>query len=455
MKKITLLSIIVLSVFQITKAQLVISKPNLGFTQACASPSFNSYNVTFIFSPDTGVNPTNQFILELSDATGDFSDAEVVFTSTAGSITTSPATVSFALPTDASGEAYRVRVKSTDPLASSTPSDPFSAYYKAQDSPFTINNLIGEAVYCSGSSYLLTIDNPGSPLNDSPLNYPGLAFNWYKEVTATTSVFVDSGESLLVTEPGTYFVETDYGSCTSNSYSNRVTVSEASAGGDELSINSSLGNPYCAADGPTVLSAVNADTYQWYLNGEEISGAVNQNYETNESGNYTVSLDLGDCNATASIDLVNTDFSSSTNIDEGDVMLNEDETITLEVTTEAVNPVFEWYLGNSIIPGANGNSYEISSQGNYKVVITQTSGCISSHEFSFNVIEAFPDVSDIPNVVSPNGDGINDTWVIPQNYVSGTGTQVIIISAQGKVVLDTKTYQNNWPSSDFNFSNVN
>lgn len=455
MKKITILSFIVLSAIQIAKAQIVIGKPNLGFTQACASPSFNTYNVTFIFSPDSGLSGSNQFIVELSDSNGDFSNPEVVYTSAAGSITVSPASISFSLPIDASGEAYRVRVKSTSPVATSTPSDPFPGYYKAQDSPFTINNLIGTAVYCAGSSYLLTIDNPGGPLNDSPLNYPGLVFNWFKEVTETTSVFVASGETLSVSEPGTYFVETDYGSCTSNSYSNRVTVSEASTSGSDLTINSSLGNPYCQADGPTLLSAVNAEAYQWYLDGNEINGAVNQTYQTNESGTYTVSLDLGDCNATATIDLVTTDFTSSTNISEGDVILNEDETVYIEVTTSADNPQFEWFVGNSPIAGATENSYEISNQGNYKVVVTQTIGCISSHEFNFNVIEAFPDVSDIPNIVSPNGDGINDTWVIPQAYVSGTGTQVVIISAQGKVVLDTKEYQNNWPSNNTNLSNVN
>lgn len=455
MKKITLISFIVFSVIQITKAQIVISKPNLGFTQACASPSFNSYNVTFIFSPESGLNASNQFVLELSDGEGDFSNSIVIFTSASGSITTSPATISFSLPVETSGEAYRVRVKSTAPVASSTSSDPFPAYYKAQDSPFTINNLIGTAVYCSGSSYLLTIDNPGGPLNDSPLNYPGLAYNWYKEITETTSVFVASGESLSVSEPGTYFVETDYGTCTSNSYSNRVEVSEASSGGEELSINSSLGNPYCASDGPTLLSALNAVSYQWYLDGEEISGATSQTYETNESGNYTVSIDLGDCSATASIDLVNTDFTSSVNVSEGEIMLDEDETIYIEVTTTASNPTFEWYLGDILIVGETSNSYEITSQGNYKVVVTQTTGCVSSHEFSFNVMEAFPDVSDIPNIVTPNGDGINDTWVIPQPYVSGTGTQVVIISAQGKVVLDTQEYQNNWPDNNFDFNKVN
>ena len=36
-------------------AQIVIGTPSLGFSQACAGPSFNTYNVTFTFSPETSL----------------------------------------------------------------------------------------------------------------------------------------------------------------------------------------------------------------------------------------------------------------------------------------------------------------------------------------------------------------------------------------------------------------
>ena len=70
-------------------------------------------------------------------------------------------------------------------------------------------------------------------------------------------------------------------------------------------------------------------------------------------------------------------------------------------------------------------------------------------------INPFPEVENIPNLISPNGDGINDTWVIPATYVSGSNTEVIIYSSQGKIVLSTKDYLNNWPEDDLNLSSVN
>lgn len=435
-------------------AQIVISKPNLGFTQACASSSFNTYDVTFSFSPDSGLGASNQFIIELSDENGSFSNSTTVYTSSAGSITGSPATISFSMPTETAGESYKLRVKSTAPAATSSSSDAFAAYYKVQDSPFTINNLIETGVFCQGGSYLLTIDNPGGAMNDSPLQYPNLTFNWFKETSPTTSVFVASGESLEVNAEGTYFVETNYGTCTSNSFSNRVTVSEASSGTTSSSISSSLGNPYCSTNGPTTLSAIKGNAYQWFKDGEEISGATSQMYETNEAGKYDVRITLESCTASASITLINTDFTSEIDVDENN-RLATGERLMVNVTTTAVNPVFEWYFNDTRIADANENNYEVTEQGNYKVKITQTEGCNASQEFSFRVTEPFPDVANIPNVITPNGDGVNDTWVIPQEFVSGTNTQVTLISAHGKIIFDTTDYQNNWPENELNFKDVN
>ncbi|GAA3566483.1 gliding motility-associated C-terminal domain-containing protein [Snuella lapsa] len=452
---IKIVAILFLCFTETIEAQLVISKPNLGFSQACAGATFNTYYVTFSFSPETELTATNQFTIELSDETGDFSTPTIVYTSSQGSVTTSPATLEFSIPDTTAGEAYKIRIKSSSPVATSTPSNAFAAYYKIQDTPFSINNLIENAVYCAGESYLLTIDNPGFGDNDSPLQYPSLTFNWYKqdETNTSISVFVASGSSLEVTEAGTYFVETNYGSCTSNSYSNRVTVSEATTS-STTTISSSLGNPYCSSEGETTLSTINGNSYQWYKDGDEIDGATNQNYITSDSGNYSVTIDLGDCVTNASIDLETTGFNSSIDVQDSNT-IQEGETLVATVSTNAMTPQFEWYLNGSLIPTATGASYEASQVGNYKVVVTQTEGCVASHEMTFSVSEPYPDVAKIPNVISPNGDGENDTWIIPKAYVNGTNTEVLILSSEGEVVLQTNDYQNNWPTNELIFTNIN
>lgn len=457
MRNFTIVNILFITIALIPStllAQISITKPSFEFSAACAREDFNSFEIKFSFSPEGNLEASNKFIVELSDESGSFSNATTVYTSNAGSIISSPVTINFSIPTETAGEEYKIRVKSTAPAATSSSSNAFAAYYKIQDSPFSINNLIETGVFCSGGSYLLTIDNPGDAQNDSPLQYPELTFNWFKETSPTTSVFVASGESLEVNTEGTYFVETNYGTCTSDSFSNRVTVSEASSGTTTSAISSSLGNPYCLTNGPTTLSAINGNSYQWFKDGEEISGATNQMYETNEAGKYDVRVDLENCTASASITLVNTDFNSEIDVDETN-MLSSGETLMVNVTTTAVNPTFKWYYNDTLITDATESNYEVTQQGSYKVKVQQTEGCNAFQELSFRVNEPFPDVANIPNVITPNGDGINDTWVIPQEFVSGTNTQVMLISSQGKVVFDTTDYQNNWPEKELNFKDVN
>lgn len=438
-------------------AQIVIASPNLGFSQACASESFNTYSTTFVFSPEEALNASNQFSIELSNAEGDFSNPVVVYTSNPGAVTTSPATLDFSLPTDTAGENYKIRIKSSSPAATSSGSAAFAAYYKIQDSPFTINNLVSTGAYCSGGNYLLTIDNPGTGSNDSPLNYPSLTFNWYKETGPTTSVFITEGPTLSVNEEGTYFVETNYGTCTSNSFSNRVTISEVASGEADAGISSSLGNPFCPGQGTTTLSTIGGNSYQWFKDGVIINDATNQMYQTTESGVYSVQVDLGNCSASGSIALESELFEGSINVDEINT-IEEGESIEVLVTTTANSPEYVWYLNDVLITGATENNYEATEFGTYKVVVSETSGCIGSREFLFEVNEAFdpfPDVEKIPNVISPNGDNINDTWVIPTTYVSGTNTEVMIMTNRGKVVLQTNDYLNNWPENDLGLTSIN
>ena len=439
------------------QAQIVIGTPSLGFSQACASDSFNTYNVTFVFSPESGLQSSNQFIIELSDGDGDFSDATTVYTSTAGSVTTSPATLSFSIPTTTGGENYRVRIKSTAPAATSTGSVAFAAYYKLQDEPFTINNLVSTGAFCPSGSYLLTIDNPSVNGTDSPLNYPSLTYNWYKETSPTTSVFVEEGETLSVSEEGTYYAEVNYGTCTSNSFSNRVTIVQASSNSASAEIVSSLGNPFCPDQGMTTLSTIGGLSYQWYKDGNVIENATNQMYETNESGEFSVQVDLGDCQTSGSILLDSELFDISSNVGEENE-IEDGEVLDIEITTTAISPEFFWYYNNQQISNASGSTYSASQFGDYMVLVTETDGCNASRELNFSISavpEPFPDVENIPNIVSPNGDGINDTWVIPTAYVTGTQTNIKIYNSQGKQVFETNDYQNNWPQETIIQNSIN
>lgn len=50
----------------------------------------------------------------------------------------------------------------------------------------------------------------------------------------------------------------------------------------------------------------------------------------------------------------------------------------------------------------------------------------------------------VPSFISPNGDNINDTWVLPSEYANDPTVQVTIFTASGRQVFSTANYQNDW-----------
>ena len=94
-----------------------------------------------------------------------------------------------------------------------------------------------------------------------------------------------------------------------------------------------------------------------------------------------------------------------------------------------------------------GNRLNIDSKdmaGNYTL---KEQSCPSAGKnelpFELNVFE----VTIIPNIVTPNGDGVNDTWTIPDAYCKPDVT-VTIYTQEGKEVFSSANYQNNWPDEN-------
>jgi len=433
----------------------------LTFDRICAGGSANpTYKASFTY---TGYAPGTTFEVELSDKTGSFANPTATTTLGVTADAVDKQTITFVPPRDIVGsDTYSLRIKSSGgqpssgTFASSTTKKLFPVYFKVHDQQYTINNFNGTATYCSDGSYVLSIDpDKADPINDSPLKYPSLAYNWYRDngtTTLPTLVQGNSGPTYTVTSPGTYYVETNYGSCTSSSYSNRVTVT-ASNSGSAVTINSSLGNPFCASGDGTVLTATSGNSYVWKKDGKLIEGANGRTYFTNETGIYTVGVDFGGCIATGSIDLKSNGFNAS--IDVADmVALEEGETLNVSVTTDAANPSYEWFLNNNLIAGATSNSYLVAVVGNYKVKISQASGCIATKEFAFKVTGPAPPATVIPNIV--NLSGSYPYWNIPEAYRTPS-TKVIIMSSNGDIMFDDvgSNYDPQVNSFIKDFKNVN
>lgn len=438
-----------------------IAPQTLVFSKICAG-TFNQFDATFNHS---GFPSSTTFEVQLSDNLGGFTTPIIAPIINMKDVSASQKTITFALPTNLVGsDKYKLRVKSSTGIISSNffikdPNNPtgtlsfFTAYFKPFEDVYYINNKQSKAFLCSGGSITLSIDNPTPDIqSSSPVNYSNIKYKWFK---GNSLISGQTGPSVVVNTAGIYYATIDYASCTdSNSRSNSVTVSETS-GGTSGAISSSLGNPFCSSGTNTILSAVGGNSHQWYKDSVKINGATSANYQTKEPGLYSVAIDFGGCKNTFEIDLKSFEIENSINIPENSLIL-DGESKNVVVTTNALNPTFEWYQDNTLIRDTSGNTITVTTPGNYKVVVTQNSGCIVVDEINFELNSAIDSsVVAIPNLISPNNDGVNDTWVIPQEFSVGSNAEVVIMNAKAEIVFTSKNYLNNWPENPIEYNNVN
>ncbi len=119
------------------------------------------------------------------------------------------------------------------------------------------------------------------------------------------------------------------------------------------------------------------------------------------------------------------------------------ETVTLGSQTRP-QYLYEW-------KDASGNV--ISDQGSITIVAdTSTYYVLKQTDFKFDettdtcFITVDPFCLHIPNVITPNNDGINDFFVIDSS--SELTVDLQLFNRWGKLVYHSKRYQNNWPVND-------
>ncbi|WP_024768618.1 T9SS type B sorting domain-containing protein [Aquimarina macrocephali] len=129
------------------------------------------------------------------------------------------------------------------------------------------------------------------------------------------------------------------------------------------------------------------------------------------------------------------------------------ETSTLSVP-QSSNYAYEWFIvvdgenqslvdGSTVISGQGTNSIEIDTIGDYFVRITLLDCVIDSEILNISDVAGSSEI--IPNVVTPNSDGINDNWLLPPSLFNQQEVEVTIYNARGQVDFTSPSYQNNWP----------
>jgi gliding motility-associated-like protein len=114
------------------------------------------------------------------------------------------------------------------------------------------------------------------------------------------------------------------------------------------------------------------------------------------------------------------------------------ESILLTANTKDANYTYSWSIGTSKSDKLFLN--RMKAGDNVIKVNVNACGTVVSDEVIIHVKECILQFS---NVISPNGDGKNDYFIIDglENY---PGSQFVVMDRNGKVVFETMNYQNNW-----------
>lgn len=107
---------------------------------------------------------------------------------------------------------------------------------------------------------------------------------------------------------------------------------------------------------------------------------------------------------------------------------------SLEISVSGGTPPYSYIWSNQ----ATTQSISNIPKGNYSLNVTDALGCSATQSFIIGVKGACTDIN-IPNSFTPNGDGVNDKWII-RNLDKFTQNTVEIYNRWGQLIFSTNGY---------------
>jgi len=404
--------------------------------------SAGDYNVVRVNEPNLVLLPSRDETLTVStDANSPsfqwFRNGNPISGATSASLTINQAGTYYAAVTENGGPCTLPAKNSEDtvvvlPQSFELTIDYVGTYSDCSSSEVTLTVLQIDAIDPSNNR----IDVTGSLRNE-------FSYQWHKDGAALAGITSD--EILLsdVADNGFYTLESTLAAF--NATSNPLSVRLAPE--SNLTIDAS-GLQVC--DGVTIDLSTPTDLtgveFSWIRDGVTVS-SDETTLTTNETGTYQLSISADGC-PILSNEIVLTEFDASiVSIDQGNtIVFPQGET---ELVTASGASSYEWYDASNTLLSSSDN-ISLTDEGDY-TLLAAVGGCTITLPFSVSYRDNF----EVPNVISANGDGINDLWVIPNTFSRNNEITVTIYNEQGEEVLNEVGYQNNWPASSTAFTKRN
>jgi gliding motility-associated-like protein len=172
------------------------------------------------------------------------------------------------------------------------------------------------------------------------------------------------------------------------------------------------------------------------------TGDSTQSITVTSTGTYGVTITSGAlCSGFGEIDVAI--FSESAVTISPDTTISRGYSTTLEATGGIA---YDWTPSETLDNpfSATPSATPTQTVTTYTVTVTVADGCETTREVTVTLVDDFR--LDLPNLFTPNGDGINDVWVIENIFTYNA--EVFIFNRWGTEIFSTTNYQNDWNGSN-------
>lgn len=308
--------------------------------------------------------------------------------------------------------------------------DYIGTYSSCENTDATLSLTAINAVSDNGTTTNVTADLQNSFNYQWKLN--GIDISGETSKTITISNQEDNGEYTL-------FGSIDAFEALSNSLQVKLASNET------LQITAN-GTVLCEGGEAIVLestSDLTNESFKWKKDGNTIDSS-SQSLTVTETGVYQLVITSNECALISNEVTISAFDESLLVLDKSkDLIIIEGETQTL---TASGADSYEWYdAGNNLI--SSSSYYDFTEEGEYLLIASFGTCTISKV-----ITVTYRDMFAIPNVITTNGDGINDLWVLPNSYSRDPNVLVTIFNERGEQVFSQSGYENNWPQSTTSFN---
>lgn len=204
---------------------------------------------------------------------------------------------------------------------------------------------------------------------------------------------------------------------------------------------------FCEGDS-VELTASSGSQYQWYMDGNSISGATSSSYFVSADGLYNCYVtDSNGCSDSSAVgvavnesQLPNVTLTPSGTINfcpaNGPVMITADAGLAVEF--------YQWYSNGNMLPMATMNSFMANMEGTYNCIITSSAGCSDSASIAVTLIDTCNtnvgnlDVSGILVYPNPTSDFVNVDF---KDFNAGNVSGIMLVSSEGRLVYKSEKTQ--------------